>query len=321
MTQGKTLALDKEEEGPSVRLLQRAGSRGKRLLKGGVIGATALLFLTACSEHAKRGWYPGSNETINHNEILTNLWVGTWVAALVIGVITWALMLWVIVAYRRRKGDKGYPRQLAYNVPMETMFTVIPIILVLTLWGFTDRVERTVNTPVEDSPLVVTVHGKQWAWDFDYEYTTPDGQKEERHLYGVQAQLTGEEGVEDTLPTLYLPVDVPVEFQLKSRDVIHSFWVPAFLQKLDMVPGQTNRMYLTPGETGHFQGKCAELCGEFHSEMLFNVEIVEEAEFLNEIRQLPEGLSGAELNRNPNENPDGQRDQEVPLGDPQRIEE
>jgi len=61
-------------------------------------------------------------------------------------------------------------------------------------------------------------------------------------------------------------------------------------------------MYLTPGETGHFQGKCAELCGEYHSAMLFNVEIVEEGEFLNE-------------------NPDGWQDQEVPLGDPQRIEE
>src|SRR5690625_6805849 len=75
-----------------------------------------------------------------------------------------------------------------------------------------------------------------------------------------------------------------------------------------MVPGQTNRMYLTPGETGQFQGKCAELCGEFHSEMLFNVEILEEDEFLNQIRELPEGLSGAELNRNPNENPGGQQD-------------
>src|SRR5699024_11299380 len=78
---------------------------------------------------------------------------------------------------------------------------------------------------------------------------------EERHLYGIQGQLTGDEGVEDTLPTLYLPVDVPVEFQLKSRDVIHSFWVPAFLQKLDMVPGQTNRMYLTPRSEERRVGK------------------------------------------------------------------
>src|SRR5690625_5552414 len=201
------------------------------------------------------------------------------------------------------------------------MFTVVPIILVLTLWGFVDRVERTINTPVEDSPLVVTVHGKQQAWDYDYEDTAADGQTEERHFYGTQAQLTGEEGVAETLPALYLPVDVPVEFQLQSRDVIHSFWVPAFLQKLDMVPGQTNRMYLTPEETGHFQGKCAELCGEYHSEMLFNVEIVEEDGFLDEIRQLTVGISVAVIIRVPYENPDGQQDQEVPLGDPQRIEE
>src|SRR5690625_6799185 len=68
----KTLALEKEEEGPSVRLLDRAGRRGKRLLKGGVVAAMALVVLTACSEHAKRGWYPGSNETTNHNELLTH---------------------------------------------------------------------------------------------------------------------------------------------------------------------------------------------------------------------------------------------------------
>ena len=62
----------------------------------------------------------------------------------------------------------GYPRQMAYNVPLETLFTVIPIIMVLTLWGFTDRVQRSVDTPVEASPLTVQVYGKQWAWDFNY---------------------------------------------------------------------------------------------------------------------------------------------------------
>lgn len=298
-----------------MRLLNQAGSRGKRLLKGGVLATVGILVLTACSEQAMRGWYPGTNNTTNHNEELTNLWVGSWVAALVIGVAAWVLMLWCIIVYRRRKGDVGFPRQTAYNVPMETMFTIIPIILVLALWGFTDRVQRSVDTPVEDSPLVVTVHGKQWAWDFDYEY---DG--EERHFYGTQAQLDGNEGQEEKLPTLYLPVDVPVEIKLKSRDVIHSFWVPAFLQKTDMVPGQTNRMYMTPQETGHFAGKCAELCGEYHSEMLFNVEVVEEAEFRDQLSQMDEGLSGAELNRNPNLNEDGQKDAEVPLGDPRRVE-
>lgn len=312
-----TLALIcNEEEGPSVRSQNQAGSHGKRLLQGGALATIGLLVLTACSEQVKRGWLPGSNDTTNHTEELTHLWVGSWIAALVIGVAAWSLMLWCMIAYRRRKEDRGFPRQNAYNVPMETMFTIIPIILVLTLWGFTDRVQRSVDTPVEDSPLTVTVYGKQWAWDFDYEY---DG--EERHFYGEQAHLDGSEGVEETLPTLYLPVDVPVEFRLKSRDVVHSFWIPAFLQKLDMVPGQTNHMYLTPQEEGTFQGKCAELCGEYHSEMLFNVEVVSEEEFRDQLEQLPEGRSGDELNRNTNQNEDGQQDAEIPLGDPERVEE
>lgn len=294
-----------------------AGSRGQRLLKGGALATVAILVLTGCSEQVQRGWMPGSSETTNHNEAITDLWVGTWITALVVGVITWGLMLWCIVAYRRRKTDVGFPRQTAYNMPIETMFTIMPIIIVLILWGFSDRAQRQQETPpTEGSPLTVTVYGKQWAWDFDYEY-----EGEERHHFGVQAHLTGEEGVEDELPTLYLPVDVPVEFQLKSRDVIHSFWVPAFLQKKDIVPGQTNRMHLTPQEEGIFQGKCAELCGEYHSEMLFNVEVVSEQEFQNQLSQMPEGLTGDELNRNPNEHPEGQQDQEIPLGDPERVEE
>lgn len=300
-----------EEEGPSVRSQNQAGSRGKRLLKGGALATVAALVLTGCAEQAARGWLPGTRETTNHNAQLTDLWVNSWIAALVVGVAAWALMLWCMVAYRRRKNEQGYPRQLAYNVPIEALFTVIPIIMVFTLWGFTDRVQRSVDTPVDDSPLVVSVYGKQWAWDFNYQY---EGM--EKHYTGVQAQLDGTEGVEETLPTLYLPVDVPVTFELESRDVIHSFWIPAFLQKRDMVPGKTNYLYLTPQETGRFQGKCAELCGEYHSEMLFNVEVVEEAEFVAQLNEMEDGLIEYEYSRNPNENEGGAVRQEVPQGEP-----
>ncbi len=268
----------------------------------------AAMVLSGCSEQVQRGFLPGTRETTNHSAQLTDLWVNSWIAALIVGLAAWGMMLWCMVAYRRRKHDKGYPRQMAYNVPMETLFTVVPIIMVLTLWGFTDRVQREVDTPVEDSPLTVEVYGKQWAWDFNYSY-----EGEEKHYQGVQAQLDGTEGVEETLPTLYLPVDVPVEFELKSRDVIHSFWIPAFLRKLDMVPGKSNFMYLTPTEEGTFQGKCAELCGEYHSEMLFNVEVVSEQEFTSQLSQMEDGHVGDEYNRNPNENPDGAQNQENPV--------
>jgi cytochrome c oxidase subunit 2 len=91
---------------------------------------------------------------------------------------------------------------------------------------------------------------------------------------------TNGEVKESEIPTLYLPTNTTVTIQLNSRDVIHSFWVPAFLYKKDVIPGRTNYMYFsTTSRTGTFDGKCAELCGEYHSAMLFNVKIVSHAEY------------------------------------------
>ena len=277
----------------------RSGSRGRRAVKVTALAGLAAVVLTGCSEQVQRGWLPGSRDTTSNTAELTDLWVNSWIAALIVGVITWGLMLWCMVAYRRRKGETGYPRQLAYNVPLEIMYTIVPLVMVGVLFFYTDQVQRSVDEPFEDPDLVVDVRGKQWAWDFNYDY---DG--EERYFAGTQAHLTGEEGVEETLPTLYLPVGQEVHFELNARDVIHSFWVPAFLQKRDMVPGRTNHMYLTPEEEGTFAGKCAELCGEYHSEMLFNVEVVSEQEFQEYLQTLPEGQLGDEYDRNPNLNED-----------------
>ncbi|WP_309079765.1 cytochrome c oxidase subunit II [Zhihengliuella sp.] len=274
----------------------RTNSRRRTRTQVLALAATGALLLTGCSEQAQRGWLPNEDrDTTNHTGMLQDLWVNSWIAALAIGLLTWALIIWCIVAYRRRKNDTGYPRQLSYNLPLEIFYTGVPLMLVLTLFFFSDNTQRTVNEPV-DSPLVVDVRAKQWAWDFNYSY---EGQ--ENYFAGKQAHLTGETGVEEELPTLYLPVDVPVEFQLNSRDVIHSFWIPAFLQKLDMIPGRTNYIHLTPQVEGTFQGKCTELCGEYHSEMLFNVEVVSEAEFTDYLATLPEGHLGEEYDRKPDE--------------------
>ncbi|WP_455709510.1 aa3-type cytochrome oxidase subunit II [Micrococcus luteus] len=301
-----------------MRAQNDAGRRTRRRWTAGAVGTTALLVLTGCSAEVQRGWYPGTRDTTNHNAQLTDLWVNSWIAAMVVGLLAWGAMIWCMVAYRRRKNDQGFPKQTAYNVPLETMFTAIPILMVFTLWGFTDRVQTEVDRPVDDSPLTVTVYGKQWSWDFNYSYEQEDGEVIEAHYSGIQAQLDGTEGVRDTLPVLYLPNDVPVHFELKSRDVAHSFWIPQFLQKRDMVPGKTNHLYLTPQELGSYDGKCAELCGEFHSEMLFNVEVVDEAEFVQRLEEMEPGQVGEEYSRNPNNNPDGagtmERDLQTPRG-------
>lgn len=271
----------------------RTGSR-RMVAKVTAIAAAGTLLLTGCSEEVQRGWLPNVvKDTTNHTGAIQDLWVHSWIASLIIGLITWGLMLWCIIAYRRRKDDVGYPRQLSYNLPMEIFYTAVPIVIVLTFFSFSNATQHKIDTPV-DSPLVVDVRAKQWAWDFNYKY---EGQ--EKYFAGVQAHLDGKEGAKDRLPTLYLPVNVPVTFELNSRDVIHSFWIPAFLQKLDMIPGKTNRIYLTPQTEGTFDGKCAELCGEYHSEMLFNVKVVSEEEFKQHLATLPDGQIGEEYDRKP----------------------
>ncbi|NLS10115.1 cytochrome c oxidase subunit II [Nesterenkonia sp. MY13] len=273
------------------------------------LGGVALLVLTACAEDhpARRGWLPGERDTTSNTAEITDLWVNSWIAALIVGVITWGLMLWCMVAYRRRKGETGYPRQLAYNIPLEIMYTLVPLVMVAVFFFYTDRVQQSVDEPNEDPDMTIEVYGKQWAWDWNYTYTDENGNEYEVHDTSVQAHFeaneahqAGEEGVRDTLPTIYLPVDHDITFELKSRDVIHSFWVPAFLQKRDMVPGRTTYIYLNPQETGSFDGKCAELCGEYHSEMLFNVEVVEPDVFVEYLETLDEGHLGDEYNRNVN---------------------
>ncbi|MGG5751534.1 aa3-type cytochrome oxidase subunit II [Zafaria sp. Z1313] len=272
-----------------------SSSRGGRAKVLAIAGAGALL-LTGCSEQVQRGWLPNAERDItNHTGSIQDLWVNSWIVVLLVGLLTWGLIIWCIVAYRRRKNDTGYPRQLSYNLPIEIFYTAVPLMLILTFFAFSDSTERAINTPV-DSELVVDVRAKQWAWDFNYSY-----QGQEKYFAGTQAHLTGEEGVEETLPTLYLPVGKSVTFELNSRDVIHSFWVPAFLQKLDMIPGKTNHIYLTPQVEGTYQGKCAELCGEYHSEMLFNVEVVSEQEFLSHLDTLNDGHIGEEYDRKPGE--------------------
>ena len=281
----------------------RTSSKG---IKGkAVAAATAVsaLLLTGCSEQASVGWLPTQRGVTDNADTIMNLWIGTWIAALAVGLVTWGLMLWCIIAYRRRKYETGYPRQVSYHAPLEIFYTAIPIILIVSFFTFSDRAERDITAPKsETADVTIEVYGKQWAWDFNY-------LDENVYFAGVQARLDkeGNVGVEETLPTLYLPVNSTVDLQLKSRDVIHSFWVPAFLEKRDTIPGMTNHMYFTTGsEPARYQGKCAELCGEYHSEMLFNVEVVSQEDYDAYIQSLEDegniGRLGDEYNRNPNMN-------------------
>jgi len=241
---------------------------------------------------------PGDSETTNHTGRVIGLWVTSWIVLLIVGLITWGLVIWAAVAYRRRKGQTALPVQLRYNLPVEIFYTIVPLILVLGFFAFTARDQAAIEADPGNPDVKIEVFGKRWAWDFNY-------LNEEVYSAGVQAEESDTGAIDtDQLPVLYLPVDKKVQIDIESRDVIHSFWVIDFLYKKDMIPGKTNHMYFTPLKEGTYQGKCAELCGEYHSLMLFTVKVVSQAEYDAYIEGQRaagfEGRLGADYNVNTN---------------------
>ncbi len=166
--------------------------------------------------------------------------------------------------------------------------------MVGVLFYYTARDQAAITDTSAKPDVTIGVVGKQWSWDFNY---LDSGVYDS----GMQTQLDGTSAVESQIPTLWLPVNKRVEFHITSRDVVHSFWVPAFLYKMDAIPGITNTFQVVPERLGTYAGKCSELCGEYHSEMLFNVKVVPQAEYDQHMQDLRArgqvGVLGSNLNR------------------------
>jgi len=267
-------------------------------LKWAGLAAAVAVALSGCSAEVERGWLPGSseNEITDQTGRIVSLWVGSWIAALIVGLITWGLILWCVAVYRKRKSDSTLPVQLRYHVPLEVMYVILPIIMVGVLFYYTNRDTTAIQDTSSPAENHVQVIGKQWSWDFNY--LDDDAYETGQHAQDVGSAGTG---VLRDQVTLWLPVDEKVEFTLDSRDVIHSFWVPSFLYKMDIIPGKTNTFQVTPTEIGLYEGKCAELCGEYHSSMLFNVNVVSRDDYDKHIQELKdkgqEGSLGLEYSR------------------------
>lgn len=240
-----------------------AAPRTRLRRRAGVGAAAALVLLTATGCTANEAFFFDLPDPASEQAPITqNLWNGAWIAAWAVGVLTWGLMLFAFFVYRRRKNSPELPEQTRYNIPIEVLYTVVPLILIIGLFYFTARDQAELTAVRNDEDLTVNVVGWRWSWGFNYL---------DEDVY--------EAGTPGVPPTLVLPVDEKVRFELTSPDVIHSFWVPAWLFKMDVIPGRTNVFEVTPNKIGTFAGKCAELCGVDHSRMLFNVKVVERAEY------------------------------------------
>jgi len=236
-------------------------TRKPRALRLGLVIAPMVLALSGCSKVSTLGFPEGVSSV---NDISLSLWQGAWIAAGVVGVITLILILWPAVFHRAKASKGEFPKQTQYNVPVEIVYTVIPFIIIAVMFYFTAVKE---NEIVEKSPAVaheITVNGIQWSWQFGY----PEA--------GEKAIVTG---TPEKPPTLVVPVGERVRYTITASDVVHGFWIPAFMIQMQNLPGVTNNLEFTANKIGEFPGRCNILCGRSHSQMLFTVKVVSEADY------------------------------------------
>jgi len=255
---------------------RRSQSRAGRLVGLAVLIVTSSLLLSGCSEsqwdQVKRLAQPESAS--DRAEPMFDLWIGAWIAAFAVGFLVWGLIIWCAIRYHRRSDDE-VPPQTEYQLPIEVLYTIAPLIIVAVFFFHSVQTQDKVTEVLDNPDHSITVVGQKWAWTFNY-VNEPS----------VGGQTVYDVGTPDQFTELWLPVDESVTFTLVSPDVIHSFWVPEFLYKMDVIPGRQNQFSLTPTREGVFQGRCAELCGTYHSRMLFEVHIVSSSEYEQHLQDL-----------------------------------
>jgi cytochrome c oxidase subunit 2 len=234
-----------------------------------VLGATALL-LSGCSwsEVLGLGWPKGITPEGHLNR---ELWIGSVIASLVIGVIVWALIFWSSAFHRKKDTDTELPRQFGYNMPLELVLTVVPFLIISVLFYFTVVVQEKMLHKDPNPEVVIDVTAFQWNWKFGYQkidfadgtfdYDGADdarkaamvskpegldshGKEEVGPIRGMNPEdrtyLNFDKietlGTTSEIPILVLPKGKRIEFQIASADVIHGFWVPEFLFKRDVMP-------------------------------------------------------------------------------------
>ncbi len=246
---------------PFLSRLRRPGTRKA--------GAAALTVAMAAMLAACGGNHPDSifHQRTDFNRDVDYLfriliYFGTGVFIFVEGIL-----IWTLIKYRARPGQPE-PEHVHGNTTLEIAWTVIPLIILVLIGIPTIRTIIRTQATARSDALQVEVIGHQWWWEFRYpQYTMPG--------------LGGRTDTVVTANELYLPIGKTVNFTLHSKDVIHSFWVPALAGKRDLVTNHTNFLWYTPDSVGTeaFNGACVEYCGTSHANMRFKTFTVTPAEF------------------------------------------
>ncbi len=238
-------------------------SRPRRLAQAALTVAL-VAFLAACGQNHPDSVFHSRTDFNRDVDFLFKMliYAGTAVFIFVEGILVYTLF-----KFRARPGQPE-PEHVHGNTTLEIAWTVIPLLILIMIGIPTVKVIFKTEAKARSDALQVEVVGHQWWWEFRYpQYTT-----------------VGANGKIDTLVTaneLYLPIGKTVNFTLHSRDVIHSFWIPALGGKRDVVSNHTNYLWMTPDSTGPdvFNGACAEYCGTSHGNMRFKAFAVTQADF------------------------------------------
>ncbi|HEY3007014.1 MAG TPA: cytochrome c oxidase subunit II [Micromonosporaceae bacterium] len=254
---------------------RRSRRRGAARLAGLGVGAAALLTLLAGCDIGKAfdgfGWPQGG--ITRQSQRMYDLWIGSVVAALIVGFLVWGLIFWCIIRYRKRGAEM--PAQTRYNMPLETLYSIAPFLIVAVLFYYTAIIQTDVNKVSKNPDVTVEVVAFKWNWQFNYR-SGPTDPKAGQVGQTVASTL----GTSDVVPLLVLPTGRTIRFEEHAQDVIHSFWVPELLFKRDVFPGPARNVFqVTIDKEGRYVGRCAELCGAYHSMMNFELVAVSPAEY------------------------------------------
>jgi len=227
------------------------------------------------------GWPQGG--ITDQSKRMYDLWIGSVVAALAVGFLVWGLIFWCVLRYRKR--GQELPVQTRFNLPMEVLYTVLPFLVISVLFYYTAVVQTDVNRVSKNPDVTVEVVAFKWNWQFNYR-TGP----------GAEAQTVASTvGSSQLIPILVLPTGRTIRFEQHAKDVIHSFWVPELLFKRDVFPGNTrNTFQVTIDQEGRYVGRCAELCGTYHSMMNFELVAVSPERYQQYVEALRSGKTQPE---------------------------
>jgi cytochrome c oxidase subunit 2 len=218
-----------------------------RMIALGVIAALIGIGITLLID-----WFPAKGDTAADQ--IDTVYDVLLICSVPVFVLVMTIAIYSVIRFRAKPGDMGDGPPIHGNTRLEVIWVTIPFLMVTALaaygWIVLDDIEAK-----KQNEMVVRVTGEQFTWSFAYP----------------------EQGVTST--QLVLPEGRPVDFRIRTKDVIHSFWVPQFRLKSDAVPGLTTKIRLTPNRVGRYEVVCAELCGLGHSTMRQLVRVVPPREF------------------------------------------